>query len=54
MSHEPKHDRIEPFERACRERGLPVTTQRRTIFAMILDRDEGMTATSESAARASG
>ena len=39
MTCESKQNRIEQFERVCRDRGLPVTTQRRTIFEMILDRD---------------
>jgi Fur family peroxide stress response transcriptional regulator len=44
MSNELKHNRLEHFERACRERRLPVTTQRRAIFEMILDRDDHPTA----------
>ena len=44
MSGESKQNRIELFERACRERGLPVTTQRRTILEMILDREDHPTA----------
>ena len=44
MICEPKQKRIEQFERACRERGLPITTQRKTIFEMILDRTDHPTA----------
>lgn len=44
MSCPSNQHRIEQFERLCRERGLPVTTQRRTIFEMILEREDHPTA----------
>ena len=44
MIGEPKQKRIEQFERVCRERGLPITTQRKTIFEMVLDRTDHPTA----------
>lgn len=44
MICEPKLKRIEQFEQACRARGLPITTQRKTIFEMILDRTDHPTA----------
>src|SRR5690606_34308177 len=44
MAGETKRNRIEHFERICRERRLPVTVQRRTIFEMILDREDHPTA----------
>lgn len=34
------HERIEQLERACRERGLPVTVQRRAVFEAILDHED--------------
>lgn len=39
-----KNQRIEQFERACRERGWPVTAQRRAILKNILDREDHPTA----------
>lgn len=36
--------RIEELERACRERGLPVTVQRRAVFEAVLGRDDHPTA----------
>jgi Fur family peroxide stress response transcriptional regulator len=44
MTGKRKRNRVEIFERACRERGLPVTAQRRTVFEMILDREDHPTA----------
>lgn len=44
MEPESKSRRIEQFARACRARGLPVTTQRRTVLEMILDREDHPTA----------
>ena len=44
MSGPSKQHRIEQFERLCRERGLPMTTQRRTVFEMILEREDHPTA----------
>ena len=39
-----KSRRIEQFEQACRTQGLPVTTQRRTVLEMILEREDHPTA----------
>lgn len=44
MSCQSKQQRIEQFERLCRERGLPLTTQRRTVFELICDRRDHPTA----------
>ena len=44
MSCESKQQRVGQLERLCRERGLPVTTQRRTVFEMILGREDHPTA----------
>ena len=44
MICESKQKRMKQFEQACRERGLPITTQRKTIFEMILDRADHPTA----------
>ncbi len=44
MTPDARRQRIEQFERTCRKRGLPLTTQRRTIFEMILDREDHPTA----------
>jgi Fur family peroxide stress response transcriptional regulator len=33
-------ERIRELERSCRERGLPLTIQRRAVFEAILDRDD--------------
>ncbi len=44
MASESKQNRIEYFEQACRERRLPVTTQRRAIVENILDREDHPTA----------
>lgn len=44
MNAESKPKRIERFAQACRARGLPVTTQRRTVLEMILDREDHPTA----------
>ncbi|MGB9625928.1 MAG: Fur family transcriptional regulator [Phycisphaerae bacterium] len=44
MTSEQKRNRVEILERACRKRGLPVTAQRRTVFEMILDREDHPTA----------
>jgi len=44
MTTEQKQNRLGILERACRKRGLPVTAQRRTVFAMILDRQDHPTA----------
>lgn len=44
MIGKPKQDRVQQFERVCRERGLPITTQRKTIFEMLLDRTDHPTA----------
>ena len=38
MSPTEKQQRIDRFFAAHRERGLPVTTQRRAVFEAILDR----------------
>jgi len=34
-----KQQRLETFRRACRERGLPVTVQRRVVLEAVLDLD---------------
>ncbi len=39
-----KRERIDQFVRLCRERGLPVTMQRRSVFQAILDREDHPTA----------
>jgi Fur family transcriptional regulator, peroxide stress response regulator len=44
MARYSENQRIEQFERACRERGWPVTAQRRTILDNILDREDHPTA----------
>lgn len=44
MDSETRYDRIGQLERACRERGLPVTVQRRTVLETILDREDHPTA----------
>lgn len=44
MAKQSKKQRIEQFERTCRERGWPVTAQRRTILENILDREDHPTA----------
>ncbi len=44
MSCTSKSERMRQFERACRERGLARTTQRRTLLEMILDREDHPTA----------
>jgi Fur family peroxide stress response transcriptional regulator len=44
MTCESKQDRMGQFERVCREHGLPVTTQRKTIFEMIVGRKDHPTA----------
>jgi Fur family transcriptional regulator, peroxide stress response regulator len=44
MAGKSTQNRIAQFERLCRGRGLPVTTQRRTIFETILDREDHPTA----------
>lgn len=44
MPHNNRHKRIEQFERACRERGLPVTLQRRAVLGEILGRSDHPTA----------
>lgn len=40
MTQEARRKRIELFERLCRERGLPITTQRRVILEEILGRKD--------------
>lgn len=40
----PTHDRAEAFEALCRERGLPLTVQRRVILQAMLERDDHPTA----------
>jgi Fur family peroxide stress response transcriptional regulator len=40
MNTESKQHRISQLESACRERGVPVTVQRRTVLEMILDRED--------------
>ncbi|MDM8004932.1 MAG: transcriptional repressor [Phycisphaerae bacterium] len=44
MDRESKQQRVKRLERLCHERGLPVTMQRRTVFEMILDREDHPTA----------
>lgn len=44
MVCELEQHRFQQFGRVCRERGLPITTQRKTIFEMILDRTDHPTA----------
>lgn len=44
MDRESKQQQVERLERLCHERGLPVTMQRRTVFEMILDREDHPTA----------
>lgn len=44
MTEDAKRKRIEQFERTCRERGVPVTTQRRLVLEEILGRDDHPTA----------
>ena len=36
--------RLQEFEEICRQKGLPVTTQRRVILEAILERDDHPTA----------
>jgi len=44
MHRESKRRRLQAFEQGCREEGLPVTVQRRTILEAMLDRDDHPTA----------
>jgi Fur family peroxide stress response transcriptional regulator len=44
MRSELRQQRLSAFERRCREEGLPVTVQRRTILEAVLDRDDHPTA----------
>lgn len=44
MTQDARRKRIELFERLCRERGLPITTQRRVILEEILGRTDHPTA----------
>lgn len=44
MTQAERQERVEQFDRICRERGFPLTIQRRTIFRMILDREDHPTA----------
>ena len=44
MTQAEKRQRIERFETAYRESGLPVTTQRHAVFEAILDRRDHSTA----------
>ncbi|HOW69203.1 MAG TPA: Fur family transcriptional regulator [Phycisphaerae bacterium] len=44
MTPEARRKRIEQFERACRERGLPMTTQRRLVLEEMLVRKDHPTA----------
>jgi Fur family transcriptional regulator, peroxide stress response regulator len=44
MNSASKQHRLSQLEHACRERGLPVTVQRRTVLEMILDREDHPTA----------
>ena len=44
MSHDAERRRIEQFERIFRERGLPITTQRRVVLMEILARTDHPTA----------
>ena len=44
MMQEARRTRIEQFERSCRERRLPVTTQRRAVLAEILAHTDHPTA----------
>jgi Fur family peroxide stress response transcriptional regulator len=37
-------DRLQELEEVCRERGLPLTTQRRMVFEVLLQRDDHPTA----------
>ena len=39
-----KHSRMAEFDRVCRERGLPLTMQRRAVFGAILSREDHPTA----------
>jgi len=40
MDSDTKQQRLEEFERLCREEGIPCTVQRRAILAAVLDRDD--------------
>lgn len=44
MKTESSRERIEEFERVCRQRRLPVTTQRRAVFEEVLGRTDHPTA----------
>lgn len=44
MHQNEKQERTVRFEALCRERGLPLTVQRRTVLEAILDRDDHPTA----------
>lgn len=44
MTQDARRKRIEQFERICRERGLPITTQRRVVLEEILGRKDHPTA----------
>lgn len=44
MSDPSRQTRMQLFERACRERGLPLTVHRRAVFDVILDRKDHPTA----------
>ncbi len=37
MDEQEKRQRLETFERLCRDRGLPITSQRRLILGAVLD-----------------
>lgn len=39
-----KHHRMSEFDRVCRERGLPLTVQRRAVLEAMLDREDHPTA----------
>lgn len=39
-----RRERIAEFERVCRARGLPITTQRKTVFALLIGRTDHPTA----------
>ena len=44
MSPDEKRERLQRFEKLCRERGLAITAQRRRILALILDHRDHPTA----------
>jgi len=44
MEHRAKHQRLEDFQRLCRERGVPFTEQRRVILEAVLDLEDHPTA----------